>query len=79
MKFPKWSLFLFPILVIVLITMFPVLAIVVAVAVATWVVIAVQKAAGTNPQDILDNFRESLTATEPPDSRTPSRPRSLPS
>ena len=51
MKFPKWSLLLFPILAIVLITMFPVLAIGVAVAVGTWVVIAVQTAAGTKPQD----------------------------
>ncbi len=53
MKFPKWLLFLFPILAIVLITMFPILAIVVAVAVATWVVIAAQKAAATKPQDKL--------------------------
>ena len=53
MKFPKWLLFLFPILAMVLITMFPILAIVVAVAVATWVVIAAQKAAATKPQDKL--------------------------
>jgi hypothetical protein len=46
-------LFLFPILAMVLITMFPILAIVVAVAVATWVVIAAQKAAATKPQDKL--------------------------
>ena len=53
MKFPKWSLFVLPILAILLITMFPILAIVVAVSVAIWAVIAAQKAAGTKTQDKL--------------------------
>jgi len=74
MKFPKWSLFLFPILAIVLITMFPVLAIVVAVAVATWVVIAVQKAAATKPQDKLALGENELQATAAPDEPTRTGP-----
>ena len=45
MKFPKWSLLVFPIPAFLLICMFPVPAIVVAVLVATWAVIAAQKAA----------------------------------
>lgn len=65
MKFPKWSLFLFPILAIVLITMFPVLAIVVAVAVGTWVVIAVQEAAATKPQNKLALGENELQSDEP--------------
>jgi len=40
MKFPKWSLLVFPILAILLFIMFPIPAIVVAVLVATWAVIA---------------------------------------
>jgi hypothetical protein len=51
MKFPQWSLFLFPIPAIVVTTMFPILVIVVAVAVAIWAVIARQKAAATKTQD----------------------------
>ena len=74
MKFPKWSLFLFPILAIVLITMFPVLAIVVAVAVATWVVIAVQKAAATKPQDKLAPAENELQAIAAPDELTRTGP-----
>ena len=77
MKFPKWSLLLFPILAIVLITMFPVLAIVVAVAVATWVVIAVQKAAGTNPQDELalgENEVQAIAAPDEPTETGPTEP-----
>lgn len=66
MKFPKWLLFLLPILAIVLITMFPILAIVVAVAVATWVVIAAQKAAVTKPQDKLAFGESELQAISAP-------------
>jgi hypothetical protein len=43
MKFPKWSLLVFPILAILLFIMFPIPAIVVAVLVATWAVIAAQR------------------------------------
>jgi len=73
MKFPKWSLFLFPILAIVLITMFPVLAIVVTVAVATWVVIAGQKAAATK-QDKLALGENELQAIAAPDEPTRTGP-----
>ena len=66
MKVPKWLLFLLPILAIVLITMFPILAIVVAVAVATWVVIAAQKAAATKPQDKLAFGESELQAISAP-------------
>jgi hypothetical protein len=51
MKFPKWSLFVFPILAIVLISMFPIPAIAVAASVAIWALIAAQRAAATKPQD----------------------------
>ena len=74
MKFPKWSLFLFPILAIVLITMFPILAIVVAVAVATWVVIAAQKAAATKPQNKLALGENELQAIAAPDEPTRTGP-----
>ena len=77
MKFPKWSLFFFPILAIVLITMFPVLAIVVAVAVAIWVVIAVQKAAATKPQDKLalgENELQEIVAPDEPRRTGPTQP-----
>ncbi|MGC2181649.1 MAG: hypothetical protein WA637_00045 [Terriglobales bacterium] len=70
MKFPKWSLFLIPVLAIILITMFPVLAIVVAVAAATWVVIALQKAAATKPQDKLAFGENELQAIAAPDEPT---------
>ena len=53
MKFPTWSLLVFPILAIVLIIMFPIPAIAVAVSVAIWAVIAAQKAAATKTQDKL--------------------------
>jgi uncharacterized membrane protein len=78
MKFPKWSLFLFPILAIVLITMFPILAIVVTVAVATWVVIAAQKAAAaTKPQDKLalgENELQAIAAPDEPTTTGPTQP-----
>ena len=77
MEFPKWSLFLFPVLAIVLITMFPVLAIVVAVAAATWVVIALQKAAATKPQDILargENEHQAIAAPDEPTETGPTQP-----
>ena len=77
MKFPKWSLSLFPILAIVLITMFPVLAIVVAVAVATWVVVALQKAAATKPQDKLalgENELQEIAAPDAPTRTGPTQP-----
>jgi xanthosine utilization system XapX-like protein len=51
MKFPKWALFLFPIPAIVVIAMFPILAIVVGLAVAIWAFIAAEKAAATKTQD----------------------------
>ena len=50
MKFPKWSLFLFPIPTIVVTALFPILVIAVAVAVAIWAVIAGLKAAATKTQ-----------------------------
>ena len=74
MKFPKWSLFLFPILAIVLITMFPVLAIGVAMAVATWIVIAVQTAAATKPQDRLVLGENEIQAIAAPDEPTETGP-----
>jgi hypothetical protein len=51
MKFPNWLLLVLPLLVILLITLFPIPAIGVAVAGATWAVISAQKAARTKPQD----------------------------
>jgi hypothetical protein len=67
MKFPKWSLFVLPILAIVLISMFPIPAIAVAVSVAIWAVIAAQKAAATKMQGKTGARRERglalLTAT----------------
>ena len=77
MKFPKWSLFVFPILAILLITMFPILAIVVAVSVATRVVIAAQKTAGTKPQDKLalgENEVQAIAAPDGPTRTGPTQP-----
>ena len=51
MRFPKWSLFLFPIPAIVVTAMFPIVIIVVAVAVAIWAFIAAEKAGATKTQD----------------------------
>jgi hypothetical protein len=59
MKFPKWSLLVFPVLAFLLICMFPVPAIVVAVLVAPWVVIAAQKASMCEAQ--------MKSVTHPPD------------
>ena len=67
MKFPTWSLFVLPILALLLITMFPILAIVVAVSVAIWVVIAAQKTAGTKPQDNLGLGESEVQAIAAPD------------
>ena len=69
MQFPKWSLFLFPILAIVLIIMLPILAIVVPVAVAIWAVIAAQKAAAKKPQDkpvLGENQLQAISALKEP-------------
>jgi len=74
MKFPIWSLFLFPILAIVLITMFPILAIVVAVAVAIWAFIAAQKVAATKPQDKLALGENEVQAIAAPDEPTRTGP-----
>jgi hypothetical protein len=74
MKFPTWSLLVFPILAIVLITMFPILAIVVAVAVATWAFIAAQKAAATEPLDKLALGENELQAIAAPDESTKTGP-----
>lgn len=77
MKFPKWSLFLFPILAIVLITMFPIPAMVVAVAVAIWAFIAAQKAAGEKPQDKLalgENEVQGIAAPDEPTKTGPTQP-----
>jgi uncharacterized membrane protein len=77
MKFPKWSLFVFPILAILLITMFPILAIVVAVSVATWVVIDAKKTAGTKPQDNLglgENEVQAIAAPDGPKRTGPTQP-----
>ena len=51
MKFPTWSLLVFPILAIVLIIMFPIPAIAVAASFAIWALIAAQRAAATKPPD----------------------------
>ena len=78
MQFPKWSLFLFPILAIVLIIMFPILAIVVPVAVAIWAVIAAQKAAATKPQVKLalgENELQAISALDEPTKTGPTQPR----
>jgi len=77
MKFPKWSLFLFPILAIVLITMFPILPMVVAVAVAIWAFIAAQKAAAEKPQDRLalgENEVQGIAAPDEPTKTGPTQP-----
>ena len=77
MKFPKWSLFLFPILAIVLITMFPIPATVVAVAVAIWAFIAAQKAAAEKPQDRLalgENEVQGIAAPDEPTKTGPTQP-----
>ena len=77
MKLPKWSLFLFPILAIVLITMFPILAMVVAVAVAIWAFIAAQKAAAEKPQDRLalgENEVQGIAAPDEPTKTGPTQP-----
>ena len=67
MKFPEWSLFVFPILVIGLISMFPILAILVAVSVAIWAAIAAQKAAAAKPQDKLALGKNQVQAIAAPD------------
>jgi len=76
MKFPTWSLLVFPILAIVLIIMLPILAIAVSVSVAIWAFIAAQKAAATKTQDKLalgENEVQTLAAPDGPTS--PRRPR----
>jgi hypothetical protein len=67
MKFPKWLLFVFPILAIVLISMFPIPAIVVAVAVAIWAFIAAQNAAGKKPQGKLALGENEVRVIPAPD------------
>jgi hypothetical protein len=67
MKFPKWSLLVFPILAILLISMFPILAIVVALSVAIWAIIAAEKAAATKPQENLALGENEVQAIAAPD------------
>ena len=77
MQFSRWSLFLFPILAIVLITMFPIPAMVVAVAVAIWAFIAAQKAAAEKPQDRLalgENEVQGIAAPDEPTKTGPTQP-----
>ena len=77
MTFPTWSLLVFPILAIVLISMFPIPAIAVAVSVAIWAVIAAQKAAATKPQDKLalgENEVQELAAPDGPTKTGPTQP-----
>jgi uncharacterized membrane protein len=70
MKFPEWSLFVFPILVIVLISMFPILAIVVAVSVAIWAAIAARETAATEPQNKLALGENEVQVIAAPDGPT---------
>jgi hypothetical protein len=65
MKFPKGRCLYFPILA--MITMFPILAIMVVVSVATWVVIEAQKAAATKPQDKLALGKNEVKQFAAPD------------
>jgi hypothetical protein len=77
MQLSTWSLFLFPILAIVLITMFPIPAMVVAVAVAIWAFIAAQKAAAEKPQDRLalgENEVQGIAAPDEPTKTGPTQP-----
>jgi hypothetical protein len=77
MKFPKWSLFVFPILAIVLIIMLPILAIAVSVSVAIWAFIAAQKAAATKMQDNLalgENDVQAIAAPGEPTGTGPTQP-----
>ncbi len=77
MTFPTWSLLVFPILAIVLISMFPIPAIAVAVSVAIWAVIAAQKAAATKPEDKLalgENEVQELAAPDGPTKTGPTQP-----
>jgi hypothetical protein len=69
MKFPTWSLLVFPILAIVLIIMLPILAIAVAVSVAIWAFIAAQKAAATKTQDKRALGENEVQALAAPDDR----------
>ena len=69
MRFPKWSLFLFPIPAIVVTAMFPILIIVVAVAVAIWAFIAAEKAGATKTQDkpaLGENEVQAIAAPDEP-------------
>jgi flagellar basal body-associated protein FliL len=77
MKFPTWSLLVFPILGIVLILMLPILAIAVAVSVAIWAFIAAQKAAATQTQDKLalgENEVQAIAAPDGPTRTAPTQP-----
>ena len=77
MKFPTWSLFLLPILAIVLIIMFPIPAMVVAVAVAICAFIVAQKAAAETPQDRLaleENEVQGIAAPDEPTKTGPTQP-----
>ena len=69
MRFPKWSLFLFPIPAIVVTAMFPILIIVVAVAVAIWAFIAAEKAGATKTRDkpaLGENEVQAIAAPDEP-------------
>jgi hypothetical protein len=74
MKFPTWSLFLFPILAIVLIIMFPIPAMVVGVAVAIWAFVVAQKAAAEKPQDRLALGENEVQGIAAPDESTKTGP-----
>jgi hypothetical protein len=74
MKFPTWSLLVFPILAILLISMYPILAIVIAVVVAIWAFIAAQKAAATKTQDELALGENEVQALADPDGPTRTGP-----
>ena len=70
MRFPKWSLFLFPIPAIVVTAMFPIVIIVVAVAVAIWAFIAAEKAGATKTQDKQALGENEVQAIAAPDEST---------
>ncbi|MGA8314132.1 MAG: hypothetical protein WB755_29175 [Terriglobales bacterium] len=76
MTFPTWSLLVFSILAlaIFLISMFPILAFVVPVSVAIWLMIAAHKAAATKPQGKLVLGENEAQANAAPDEPTRTGP-----
>ena len=79
MTFPKWSLLVFSnlVLAILLISMFPILAIVAPVSVAIWLLIAAHKVAATKPQDKLALGENEVQAIAAPTDRQERGRRSL--